>query len=263
MTPVGRGHLEGIEITKRYAGLVANDAVELEVRAGEVVGLIGPNGAGKTTLFDCLTGFTPVTSGRVVLDDEDVTELPPARRAELGMARTFQQAKLFGHLTVAENILLGRHRHYRARAWQSALGLGGAAEREATEASRQVATECGLGDVLDAPVGDLPYGTQRMVEVARALATEPTILLLDEPGAGMDSNESAYFGQLIRRIHDERELSVLLIEHDVALVAAVSDRVYVLDFGRLIMEGTADEVRRDPRVRDAYLGTAAATEEYV
>jgi len=264
VTPVGRGHLEGIEITKRYAGLVANDAVELEVRAGEVVGLIGPNGAGKTTLFDCLTGFTPVTSGRVVLDDEDVTELPPARRAELGMARTFQQAKLFGHLTVAENILLGRHRHYRARAWQSALGLGGAGEREATEASRQVATECGLGDVLDAPVGDLPYGTQRMVEVARALATEPTILLLDEPGAGMDSNESAYFGQLIRRIHEERELSILLIEHDVALVAAVSDRVYVLDFGRLIMEGTADEVRRDPRVRDAYLGTAAASqEEYV
>jgi branched-chain amino acid transport system ATP-binding protein len=263
MTPAGRGHLEGIEITKRYVGLVANDEVGLEVRAGEVVGLIGPNGAGKTTLFDCITGFTPLTSGRVVLDEEDVTDLPPARRAELGMARTFQQAKLFNHLTVAENILLGRHRHYRARAWQSALGLGGAAEREATAAARDVATECGLAEVLEAPVGDLPYGTQRMVEVARALATEPTILLLDEPGAGMDSNESAYFGQLIRRIHDQRQLSMLIIEHDVALVAAVSDRVYVLDFGRMIMEGTADEVRRDQRVRDAYLGSSAAEEELV
>jgi branched-chain amino acid transport system ATP-binding protein len=252
-----------MEITKRYAGLVANDAVEIEVRPGEVVGLIGPNGAGKTTLFDCITGFTPATSGRVVLDDEDVTERAPAARAELGMARTFQQAKLFGHLTVAENILLGRHRHYRARAWQSALGLGGAAEREAQAATRQVATECGLGEVLEAPVGDLPYGTQRMVEVARALATEPTILLLDEPGAGMDSNESAYFGTLMRRIHDERQLSMLIIEHDVALVAAICDRVYVLDFGRIIMDGTADEVRRDPRVRDAYLGSSAAEEELV
>jgi ABC-type branched-subunit amino acid transport system ATPase component len=257
------GHLQGVEITKRYAGLVANDAIDLEVAAGEVVGLIGPNGAGKTTLFDCLTGFTQVSSGRVILDDEDITELAPSRRAELGLARTFQQAKLFSHLTVAENILLGRHRHYRARAWQSALGLGGAAEREAKAATRDVATECGLGDVLEAPVGDLPYGTQRMVEVARALATEPTILLLDEPGAGMDSNESAYFGQLIRRIHDTRQLSMLIIEHDVALVAAVSDRVYVLDFGRVIMDGTADEVRRDQRVRDAYLGSAAAEEELV
>jgi branched-chain amino acid transport system ATP-binding protein len=257
------GHLEGIEITKRYAGLVANNAVELEVRPGEVVGLIGPNGAGKTTLFDCLTGFTPVTSGRVRLDDRDITDLPPATRAELGMARTFQQAKLFGHLTVAENILLGRHRHYRARAWQSALGFGRRAEREADAAAREVANECGLAPVLDAPVGDLPYGTQRMVEVARALATEPTILLLDEPGAGMDSNESAYFGTLIRRIHDERQLSMLIIEHDVALVSAVCDRVYVLDFGSLIMEGTAAQVRSDKRVRDAYLGSAATDDAYV
>jgi branched-chain amino acid transport system ATP-binding protein len=258
MTPAGRGHLEGIEITKRYAGLVANDEVELEVRAGEVVGLIGPNGAGKTTLFDCITGFTPLTSGRVVLDDNDVTDLPPARRAELGMARTFQQAKLFNHLTVAENILLGRHRHYRARAWQSALGLGGAAEREAKAAAEDVATECGLGEVLEAPVGDLPYGTQRMVEVARAIMLEPAVLLVDEPGAGMDSAESAYFGALLGRISRERGMSVLIIEHDVAMVFALCDRLYVLNFGRLLSQGSAQEIRSDPAVRAAYFGSAVA-----
>jgi branched-chain amino acid transport system ATP-binding protein len=248
----------GSSISKRYAGLLANDEVDIEVHPGEVVGLIGPNGAGKTTLFNCITGFTPLTAGRVWLDGRDVTALPPAVRAQLGMARTFQQAKLFGHLTVSENLLLGRHRHYRARAWQSALGLGRRAERDASAYVRSVAEECGdLSQVLDAPVGDLPYGTQRMVEVARALSSEPSILLLDEPGAGMDSNESAYFGQLIRRIHDQRQLSMLIIEHDVALVAAVCDRVYVLDFGQLIMDGTPDEVRNDARVREAYLGTAA------
>ncbi|MEA3018934.1 MAG: branched-chain amino acid transport system ATP-binding protein [Actinomycetota bacterium] len=251
------GHLVGRKVTKRYAGLVANDGVDIEVRPGEVVGLIGPNGAGKTTLFNCLTGFTSMTSGGVVLDGRDVTELPPASRAMLGMARTFQQAKLFGHLTVAENLLLGRHRHYGARAWQSALGLGRRAEQRAAEVVREVASQCGLHAVLDAPVSDLPYGTQRMVEVARALATEPAIILLDEPGAGMDTKESAYFGQLIRRIHDERGLSMLIIEHDVALVGAVCDRVYVLDFGITIMDGTPAEVRADAGVREAYLGTSA------
>jgi branched-chain amino acid transport system ATP-binding protein len=257
VTGEGRGHLVGIEITKRYAGLVANDSIDIEVRPGEVMGLIGPNGAGKTTLFDCLTGFTPLTRGRVRLDDRDVTELSPAARAQLGMVRTFQHAKLFAHLTVAENILLGRHRHYRARAWQSALGLGGRAEREADASARDIAGECGLGEVLEAPVGDLAYGTQRMVEVARALASEPVILLLDEPGAGMDSTETAYFAMLIRRIHDQRRLSMLIIEHDISLVAAVCDRVSVLDFGRTIMEGAPHEVRRDERVREAYLGSAA------
>ena len=262
MNGEGRGQLLAREITKRYAGLVANDQIDIEVHPGEVVGLIGPNGAGKTTLFDCLTGFTPATRGRVVLDDRDLTELPPADRADLGMVRTFQQAKLFGHLTVAENILLGRHRHYRARAWQSALGLGGRAERAAAAYVRDIAGECGLAEILDAPVGDLPYGTQRMVEVARALASEPIILLLDEPGAGMDSTETAYFATVIRRIHDQRHLSMLIIEHDIALVAAVCDRVYVLDFGRTIMEGTPHEVRGDERVREAYLGSAAE-ETYV
>ena len=257
MTAGDRGHLVGSEMTKRYAGLLAVDAVTVEVRPGEVVGLIGPNGAGKTTLFNCLTGFTPLTSGRVELDGRDVTPLAPAARAQLGVARTFQQAKLFNHLTVAENLLLGRHRHYRARAWQAALGLGRGAEREARDSVGLVAGECGLSPVMDAPVGDLPYGTQRMVEVARALATEPVILLLDEPGAGMDSAESAYFAGVIRGIHEQRGLSMLIIEHDVALVSAVCDRVYVLDFGELIMDGTPVQIRSDDRVRAAYLGAGS------
>ena len=252
-----RGHLVASEITKRYVGLVAVDAVSIEVRPGEVVGLIGPNGAGKTTLFNCLTGFTPLTSGRVRFDGRDITDLAPATRAQLGVVRTFQQAKLFNHLTVAENLLLGRHRHYRSRAWQAALGLGWRTERDATASIRVVAAECGLTPVLDAPVGDLPYGTQRMVEVARALASEPAILLLDEPGAGMDSSESAYFAGVIRLIHEQRHLSMLIIEHDVALVSAVCDRVYVLDFGELIMDGTPQQVRQDERVRAAYLGAGA------
>ncbi len=251
------GHLEAIAVTKRYAALTAADEVDLEVLPGQIAGLIGPNGAGKTTTFNCLTGATAMTSGRVILDGRDISEMSPTARAELGMARTFQQAQLFRHLTVEENLLLGRHRHYGASPWLAAIGLAGGAERRARMAVHEIAERCRIDGVLHAPVGELPYGTQRMVEVARALATEPTILLLDEPGAGMDSAESAYFGALLAHISRERGLSVLLIEHDVALVLSLCDRVHVLDFGRILMSGTPDEVRADPRVRAAYLGTTA------
>jgi branched-chain amino acid transport system ATP-binding protein len=251
------GHLQAIEVTKRYAALTAADEVDLEVLPGEIAGLIGPNGAGKTTTFNCLTGATTMSSGRVILDGRDISELSPTTRAQLGMARTFQQAQLFRHLTVEENLLLGRHRHYGSPPWLAAIGLARAAERRARLAVHEIAERCRIDSVLDAPVGELPYGTQRMVEVARALATEPTILLLDEPGAGMDSAESAYFGNLLADVSRERGLSVLLIEHDVALVLSLCDRVHVLDFGRILMSGTAEEVRADARVRAAYLGTTA------
>ncbi|MHB8464011.1 MAG: ABC transporter ATP-binding protein [Acidimicrobiales bacterium] len=250
------GHLVATDLTKRYAGLMAVDHLDLAVRPGEVVGLIGPNGAGKTTTFNCLTGVVPMTDGSVVLDGRDVTRLSPTARAQLGMARTFQQAQLFRHLTVEENLLLGRHRHYGANPFLAALGLAARAERRARDYVGAVAEECGIGRVLEAPVGDLPYGTQRMVEVARALAAEPALLLLDEPGAGMDPAESAYFGSVLGRISRERGLSVLIIEHDVAMVLSLCDRVYVLDFGLLLMSGTPAEVRNDPRVRAAYLGTS-------
>jgi branched-chain amino acid transport system ATP-binding protein len=257
MSDGGGGHLEGVALTKNYSGLIAADDVDLEVRPGEIVGLMGPNGAGKTTLFNCLSGATSLTRGKVFFDERDITGYGPTARAELGMARTFQQAQLFGHLSVIENLLLGRHRHYGTPAWLAALGFAGAAERRARIYVEGVAEVCGLTSVLQAPVGDLPYGTQRMVEVARALASEPSLLLLDEPAAGMDSAESAYFGTLLQRIHQEAALSILLIEHDVDLVLSICDRAYVLDFGRVLMSGTPDEVRSDQRVRVAYLGTDA------
>jgi branched-chain amino acid transport system ATP-binding protein len=250
------GHFVARGITKRYAGLSALVDVDLEVRPGEMVGLIGPNGAGKTTFFNCVTGFTPPSKGLVELDGIDVTGMSASARARLGMARTFQQAQLFGHLSVRENLLLGRHRHYGASALACALRTPAVrrAERAAVAAVEEMAARTGLTPVLDAPVADLPYGTHRLVEVARALASEPAILLLDEPGAGMDTTETAYFGELLRSAQAETGCSVLLIEHDVALVMATCERMYVLDFGQLIAAGTPEEVRHDPRVREAYLG---------
>jgi branched-chain amino acid transport system ATP-binding protein len=261
MSPVpaapGRGHLEAIGLIKRFAGLVAVDDLSLEVRPGEIVGLIGPNGAGKTTFFNCVTGLAPPTAGEVRLDGVDVTGWSPATRARHGLARTFQQVRLFGHLTVAENLLLGRHQHYGASALQAALRTprARAAERAAAAHVGGVAERCNLTPALDAHVGDLPYGTQRMVEVARALATEPSVLLLDEPAAGMDTTESAYFGELLRRVHDP-SWSILLVEHDVPLVLSVCHRIYVLEFGRLIATGTPAEIRGDERVRAAYFGSS-------
>ncbi len=252
------GHLEALGLTKHFAGLVALDDLTLEVRPGEIVGLIGPNGAGKTTFFNCVTGFLAPTGGRVRLDGVDVTGWPPAERARRGMARTFQQARLFGHLSVRENLLLGRHRHYGASALAAALRTprAQAAERAAGEHVEAIAERCQLTGVLDAAVDDLPYGTRRMVEVARALASEPAVLLLDEPAAGLDTAESSYFGELLGQVHDGTR-SILLVEHDVPLVLRVCDRVYVLEFGRLIASGTAEEIRHDERVRAAYFGASA------
>lgn len=251
------GHLEADGIRKQFAGVVAIEDLTLEVHPGEIVGLIGPNGAGKTTFFNCITGFSAPTRGRVRLDGVDVTGWPPAARARAGMARTFQQAKLFGHLSVRENLLLGRHRHYGASALQAALRTprARAAEAAAAASVEAVAERCGLTEVLDAPVVELSYGTQRMVEVTRALASEPAVLLLDEPAAGMDTAESAYFGELLRRVSGQAG-SILLVEHDVPLVLAVCHRIYVLEFGRLIAAGTAEEIRTDERVRAAYFGSS-------
>jgi branched-chain amino acid transport system ATP-binding protein len=254
------GHLEAEGIRKHFSGVVAVDDLTLEVHPGEIVGLIGPNGAGKTTFFNCITGFSAPTRGRIRLDGVDVTDWSAATRARAGMARTFQQAKVFRHLSVRENLLLGRHRHYGASALQAALQTprARAAERAAAASVERVADRCRLADVLDAPVAELPSGTRRMVEVARALASEPAILLLDEPVAGMDVAESASFGELLRQVSNEAG-SILLIEHDVPLVLAVCHRIYVLDFGRLIAAGVPEAIRADERVRAAYFGSMVGT----
>jgi ABC-type branched-subunit amino acid transport system ATPase component len=249
------GHLVGRGLTKRYAGLVANDSVDIDVNPGEIVGLIGPNGAGKTTLFNCLTGAQKLTAGSITLDGKDISNRPASERARMGMARTFQQAQLFRHLSVEENLLLGRHRRYGSGAVRGALGLAGGAERKARDMVHTIANQCGLTEVLAAPVGDLPFGTQRMVEVARAIVLEPTVLLVDEPGAGMDSTESAYFGALLGRISRERNMSVLIIEHDVAMILSLCDRIYVLNFGKLLAEGTPAQIRANAEVRAAYFGS--------
>lgn len=257
--PAPVGHLCAVGLTKKFAGLTAVDQVDLEVRPGQIVGLIGPNGAGKTTTFNCLTGFVPATAGNVSLDSDDITDNDPASRAALGMARTFQQSRLFGHLSVRENLLLGRHLHYGAGTVASALRTpkARAAERAAIDVVEALAEPCGINGVLDHPVGGLPYGTQRMVEVCRAMALDPKILLLDEPAAGMDPAESRYFGQLLTKIHADHGYSILLIEHDVGMVLSVCHRVYVLEFGRLIAHGTPDQIRDDPAVRAAYFGSEA------
>jgi len=235
------GSLSAAGLTTRFAGVVALHEVDLEVRPGEIVGLIGPNGAGKTTCFNSLTGFVTPNEGTVVLNGEDVTALPPAERARRGMVRTFQQVVLFKHLSVRENLLLGRHIHYGAN------GLSGVLRTPKARAAERAAEEH--------VEGDLPYGTQRMVEVARALAAEPSVLLLDEPGAGMDPTESDYFGDLLLQIHDGNH-SVVLIEHDVPMVLRVCDRIYVLQFGKLIAQGSPDEIRANAAVREAYFGSA-------
>jgi branched-chain amino acid transport system ATP-binding protein len=249
------GHLVARGVTKKYGGLFACNGVDLEVRPGEVIGLIGPNGAGKTTTFNCLTGAVKLTAGQITLNGKDISNLTATRRAELGLARTFQHAQLFKHLSVEENLLLGRHRNYGAGVLRGALGLAGSKERAARRHAHQIGELCGLGPVLGAPCGDLPYGTQRMVEVARAIILDPEVLLVDEPAAGMDSDESVYFGQLLGRIARERGMSVLIIEHDVAMVLSLCDRIYVLNFGSLLAEGTPAEIRANAEVRAAYLGS--------
>jgi branched-chain amino acid transport system ATP-binding protein len=248
-TTDARGVLEVEEITKRFGGLTAVDAVSLSVVPGQVTSLIGPNGAGKTTLFNCLTGVLPPTSGRVTLDGRDITSLPMHRRAQLGVGRTFQRLEVFAGMTVEGNLLVAaesvdRHRGNR--------GLHSRA-REVTE---QVLETVGLTDLRHTVAGELSTGTLRLVELGRALCVQPSVLLLDEPGSGLDSHESEVLEQILRGIVASG-IGILLVEHDVELVMALSTTIYVVDFGRLIATGTPEEISRSDDVRRAYLGVDA------
>jgi branched-chain amino acid transport system ATP-binding protein len=248
-------------LRKEFGGLVAVDDVDFTVPAGSIVSLIGPNGAGKTTFFNMLTGVYKPTSGLVFFNDEDMTAKPPHAFTERGIGRTFQNIRLFQNMSALENVLVGMHVRLHSRMLGSILHTRGnrREEKEARVRARELLEFCGLRR-KDMTIGrNLSYGDQRRLEVARALATEPKLLLLDEPTAGMNPQETAEFTSFVGRLRDEQKLSVLLIEHDMRVVMGVSDRVTVLDYGEKIAEGSPQEIQRNDRVIEAYLGSAAVS----
>jgi branched-chain amino acid transport system ATP-binding protein len=247
-------------VRKEFGGLVATDDIDFVIPQGSIVALIGPNGAGKTTFFNMLTGVYKPTSGTFVFDGEDITGHPPHAIVERGVGRTFQNIRLFQQMTAIENVLVGMHSRLRAGIVGSILNFPRVKREEAAanERARELLVYCGLSRRHEQLAGSLPYGDQRRLEVARALATDPKLLLLDEPTAGMNPQETADFTSFVRRIRDEKELTVLLIEHDMKVVMGVSERITVLEYGEKIAEGTPSEIQANERVIEAYLGRGAA-----
>lgn len=246
--------LEAEKVTMRFAGITALDSVSVAVDSGELVGLIGPNGAGKTTFFNCLGGMLHPVEGVVRFGGRVVTRLPVYRRARLGIGRTFQRVELFGGMTVREHLLVAE----RARSGSGSLAKDlvnrGRPDREELRRTQEVLEMVGLTEEADRPVEALSLGRGRLVELGRALMTEPSLLLLDEPSSGLDQRETESMGAVLRRVRVERGTAILLVEHDVDMVRRYTERLYVLDFGTLIASGRTDEVMEDPTVQRAYFG---------
>jgi branched-chain amino acid transport system ATP-binding protein len=243
------------QLSIEFGGIAAVDNVSLAVRKGEIFAIIGPNGAGKTTLFNLLTGLYRPRRGRVLLDGEDVTGLPAYRLAERGLSRTFQNLQVFFRMDAAENVMVGRHRHERRNVLSHLLALPsvGRQNRETRHKAEELLARVGLSGFASRPAGSLPYGALKRLEIARALASEPKVLLLDEPAAGCNPVETAEIESVIRGIARE-DITVVLVEHDMRLVMSLSDRIHVLANGHTLAEGTAAEIRGNPAVIEAYLG---------